>query len=175
MSERTEIGCLRQSYSEPRGIKERGQKTDVSVGQPNTKANSLSTANNQLSTRLRVSLLTGIDDKSYVLGFAKAFTAKAISFDLIGSDALEVPELLRNRRINFLNFRGDQRSDASLKSKAFRILRYYFRLVCYAVKAQPEIFHILWNNKFELFDRTLLMLYYKLLGKKLIFTAHNVN
>jgi glycosyltransferase involved in cell wall biosynthesis len=33
----------------------------------------------------------------------------------------------------------------------------------------------LWNNKFELFDRTLLMLYYKLLGKKVIFTAHNVN
>ena len=41
--------------------------------------------------------------------------------------------------------------------------------------AQPKIFHILWNNKFEFFDRTLLMLYYKLLGKKIVFTAHNVN
>ena len=28
---------------------------------------------------------------------------------------------------------------------------------------------------FELFDRTVLMLYYKLLGKKMVFTAHNVN
>jgi D-inositol-3-phosphate glycosyltransferase len=175
MSARREIGCLRQGYGEPRRTEERGQKADVSVGQPNTKADSPSTANNQLSTRLRVSLLTGGDDKPYVLGFADAFTAEAISFDLIGSDALEVPELLRNHRINFLNLRGDQRSDASLKSKAFRILRYYFRLVCYAVRAQPKIFHIFWNNKFEFFDRTLLMLYYKLLGKKLIFTAHNVN
>jgi glycosyltransferase involved in cell wall biosynthesis len=43
------------------------------------------------------------------------------------------------------------------------------------VRAQPKIFHIFWNNKFEFFDRTLLMLYYKLLGKKLVFTAHNVN
>jgi len=175
MSARTEIGCLRQGYGEPRRTEERGQKADVSVGQPNIKADSPSTANNQLSTRLRVSLLTGIDDKPYVLGFADAFTAEAISFDLIGSDALGVPELLRNHRINFLNLRGDQRSDASLNSKAFRILRYYFRLVCYAVRAQPKIFHIFWNNKFEFFDRTLLMLYYKLLGKKLIFTAHNVN
>jgi D-inositol-3-phosphate glycosyltransferase len=30
-------------------------------------------------------------------------------------------------------------------------------------------------NKFVYFDRTLLNLYYKMLGKKLIFTAHNVN
>jgi D-inositol-3-phosphate glycosyltransferase len=175
MSARTEIGCLRQGYGEPRRTEERGQKADVSVGQPNIKADSPSTANNQLSTRLRVSLLSGIDDKPYVLGFADAFTSESIAFDLIGSDNLEVPELLRNHRINFLNLRGDQQSDASLKSKAFRILRYYFRLVCYAVRAQPKIFHIFWNNKFEFFDRTLLMLYYKLLGKKLIFTAHNVN
>jgi D-inositol-3-phosphate glycosyltransferase len=175
MSARTEIGCLRQGYGEPRRTEERGQKADVSVGQPNITADSPSTANNQLSTRLRVSLLSGIDDKPYVLGFADAFTSESIAFDLIGSDNLEVPELLRNHRINFLNLRGDQRSDASLNSKAFRILRYYFRLVCYAVRAQPKIFHIFWNNKFEFFDRTLLMLYYKLLGKKLIFTAHNVN
>ena len=33
----------------------------------------------------------------------------------------------------------------------------------------------MWNNKFELFDRTLLMLYYKFLGKRVVFTAHNVN
>src|SRR5439155_29040 len=41
--------------------------------------------------------------------------------------------------------------------------------------ASPRIFHILWNNKFELFDRTVLMLYYKLRGKKIVLTAHNVN
>ena len=37
------------------------------------------------------------------------------------------------------------------------------------------MFHILWNNKFEFFDRTLLMLYYRILGKRIVFTAHNVN
>jgi D-inositol-3-phosphate glycosyltransferase len=142
----------------------RGQRT----------ADKHSTLNTQPST-LRIALLTGGDDKPYVLGLAEALTSEGISFDLIGSDDLEVPELLRNRQINFCNLRGDQRPDASLKSKAFRILRYYFRIVCYTVGAQPKIFHILWNNKFELFDRTLLLLYYKLLGKKLVFTAHNVN
>ena len=41
--------------------------------------------------------------------------------------------------------------------------------------AKPRVFHILWNNKFELFDRTLLMLYYRLLGRRVVLTAHNVN
>jgi Glycosyltransferase len=56
-----------------------------------------------------------------------------------------------------------------------RVLTYYWRLVCYSARAKPKIFHILWNNKFQLFDCTLLMLYYKLLRKRIVFTAHNVN
>ena len=40
---------------------------------------------------------------------------------------------------------------------------------------RPPILHILWNNKFELFDRTLLMAYYRLVGKRVVLTAHNVN
>jgi D-inositol-3-phosphate glycosyltransferase len=124
---------------------------------------------------LRIALLTGGSDKSYVLGLTEALTSEGVSIDVIGSDELSTPELLTNSRIRFLNLRGDQRSDVSLKSKTFRILRYYVRLLCYSVVTQPKIFHILWNNKFEFFDRTLLLLYYKLLGKRLVFTAHNVN
>src|SRR5262249_52480643 len=51
----------------------------------------------------------------------------------------------------------------------------YVKLIGYSATAKPKLFHILWNNKFELFDRTLLMLYYKLVGKRLVLTAHNVN
>jgi D-inositol-3-phosphate glycosyltransferase len=124
---------------------------------------------------VKIALLTGGDDRPYVLGFVQALTSEGISFDVIGSDDLELPELLQNRQVNFFNLRGDQSSDASLRSKAFRIIRYYLRLVYYTVSAQPNIFHILWNNKFRLFDRTLLTLYYKLMGKHLVLTAHNVN
>ena len=38
-----------------------------------------------------------------------------------------------------------------------------------------KVFHILWNNKFAIFDRTFLTLYYKLLRKRIVLTAHNVN
>jgi D-inositol-3-phosphate glycosyltransferase len=127
------------------------------------------------STTPSVSLLTGGGDKPYALGMAAALTSERISIDFIGSDDLSVPELLSNRRVNFLNLRGDQRREASRLAKARRILRYYVRLTGYAAKARPKLFHILWNNKFQFFDRTLLMVYYRLLGKKIVFTAHNVN
>jgi glycosyltransferase involved in cell wall biosynthesis len=95
--------------------------------------------------------------------------------DFIGSNDLLSPELLGNPRVNFLNLRGDQEPEASPVAKVRRVLSYYFRLVHYAATARPKLFHILWNNKFQFFDRTLLMFYYRLLGKKITFTAHNVN
>ena len=124
---------------------------------------------------LHITLLTGGGDKPYALGMAAALTSAGIEVDFIGSDDLKVPELLSNSRIHFRNLRGDQRSDASAIAKALRVLKYYMRLIGYAPKATPKLFHILWNNKFQFFDCTLLMLYYKLLRKSVVFTAHNVN
>jgi len=101
--------------------------------------------------------------------------AKGISLDVIGGDDLDCPEWHSTSHIRFLNLRGDMREDASLPKKISRILIYYVRLIVYASSAGPRIFHILWNNKFETFDRVLLMLYYKFLGKKIVLTVHNVN
>src|SRR5207302_1859389 len=123
------------------------------------------------STKCHVALLTGGSDKPYALGLTTALTSGGLSVDFIGSDDLDLPELRNNRLVNFLNLRGDQNPGANLARKVGRILTYYWRLIRYAATAKPKVFHILWNNKFELFDRTLLMFYYKLLGKKLVFTA----
>jgi D-inositol-3-phosphate glycosyltransferase len=129
----------------------------------------------QPSTNCNVALLTGGGDKPYALGLAAALTSAQVSLDFIGSDDLNVPELRDNARVNFLNLRGDQSPKASPATKIARVLAYYWRLIRYAATAQPKLFHILWNNKFEVFDRTLLLFYYKMLGKRLVFTAHNVN
>ena len=137
-------------------------------------ADKQSTLNTQIPT-LRVALLTGGGDKPYALGIAAALTAQGMFVDFIGSDELSVPAVLNNSRVTFLNLRGSQRADASPFLKAWRVLKYYIYLISYAATAQPKLFHLLWNNKFEFFDRTLLMLYYKLLGKKITLTVHNVN
>jgi glycosyltransferase involved in cell wall biosynthesis len=125
--------------------------------------------------RSLVALLTGGGDKPYALGLASALTAQDICLDFIGSEKVDSPELHGTPLVNFLNLRGNQKSDVGFARKALRVLAYYWRLVFYAAKAKPSIFHILWNEKLEHFDRTALMLYYKLLGKRIAFTAHNVN
>jgi glycosyltransferase involved in cell wall biosynthesis len=124
---------------------------------------------------IRISLLTGGGDKPYALGIAAALTSEGIFVDFIGSDDLSVPDILNDPHVNFLNLRGNQRADANPFAKGRRVLKYYIKLIGYAATAQPKLFHLLWNNKFELFDRTLLMLYYRMLGKKITLTVHNVN
>ncbi len=122
-----------------------------------------------------VSLLTGGRDRPYVFGLATELMAKGLNIDLIGSDHVDAPEFHDSPNVTFLNLRGDQRSDVGLFGKVSRTSRYYLKLIAYAAKAKPKIFHILWNNKFEGFDRTWLTLYYKALGKKIVLTVHNVN
>jgi glycosyltransferase involved in cell wall biosynthesis len=122
-----------------------------------------------------VALLTAGEDKPYALGLATALTGADIFIDFIGGDDLILPELLNNPRVRFLNLRGEQKPEARLRTKITRLLTYYTCLIRYTMAANPKLFHILWNNRFELFDRTVLMLYYKLMGKRLVLTAHNVN
>jgi len=152
-----------------------GLENAARAGEAATALNAQRSTLSASRSALRVALLTGGGDKPYAMGLAAALTSQDISLDFIGSDDLSVPELLSNPRVKFLNLRGDQSSEQGLPAKVLRILRYYAKLILYAATAEPKVFHILWNNRFQLFDRTLLMFYYKFLGKKIAFTAHNVN
>jgi D-inositol-3-phosphate glycosyltransferase len=133
--------------------------------------------NEQVPGRNRpmVTLLTGGGDRPYALGIARALTSQGVVIDVIGGNELDCPDFHGTPGVTFLNLRGDQESGASFAEKSSRVLLYYARLIRYSATAKPGIFHILWNNKFEFFDRTLLMLYYKFLRKKIVLTAHNVN
>ena len=119
--------------------------------------------------------MTGGMDRHYALGLLSALVDEGLQVDFIGNDAMMDAEITKRPNVSYFNLRGDQRDDASFNEKSFRVLRYYGRLLAYAIKSDARIFHILWLNKFTFFDRTFLNIYYKLLGKRLVFTAHNVN
>ena len=124
---------------------------------------------------MKIALLTGCRDRHYAFGLITALISRDLCVDVIGSDEIDSPDLHRSPRLSFFGFERWQTRNASFVQKTLRLLNYYARLLVYAAAAKPEIFHILWNYRLEYFDRTLLMLYYKLLGKKVVLTAHNIN
>lgn len=124
---------------------------------------------------LQTALLTGGWDRPYAIGMALALSSHGIRVDFIASDELSTRELLNNPKVRFLRLLAVFGPETSFLAKVLKVIGYYVRLFLYTATASPKLFHILWNNKFEFFDRTVLMLYYKLLGKRIVFTAHNVN
>lgn len=135
----------------------------------------LPASNNVVAQDLSVALLTGGGDQPYAFGLSNALMSAEVGLDIIGNDELDCAAFHGRPKVNFFNLRGDQSSGAGIATKVHRLSRYYVRLISYAATAKSPIFHILWNNRIEWFDRTLLMLYYKLLGKKVVLTAHNIN
>jgi D-inositol-3-phosphate glycosyltransferase len=124
---------------------------------------------------IEIALLTGCQDRPYAYGLALALVSKRVSVDIIGGDEIDSPELHVTPNLRFLNLRGKQTEKSSFTHKLWKLADYYARLIRYAASPKPKILHILWNNKIEFFDRTILMLYYKMMRKWVALTAHNVN
>jgi glycosyltransferase involved in cell wall biosynthesis len=123
----------------------------------------------------RVALMTGGGDRPYALGLVSSLVPHGVALDVIGSDEIGGPRLHESRLVRHFNLRGDTRSSVAKPLKILRILIFYARLLFYATTTKTKVFHILWNNRLELLDRTLLLLYYRVLRKRIVFTAHNVN
>jgi glycosyltransferase involved in cell wall biosynthesis len=123
----------------------------------------------------QVALLTGGFDRPYAFGLSMALSSRGVGLDVIGSDEVDSPEMHSTPGLNFLNLEGSRKPGNSPARRTLRLLTFYARLCRYAASAEPRIFHILWNNKLSYIDRTLLMVYFRMLGKKVVLTAHNIN
>lgn len=121
-----------------------------------------------------VALLTGGHDIAYTHGLATTLGQRGIRVHVIGNNRVDHIEFHTSDQITFVDL-GGIRSNARFAKKLFQLAVYYLRLVAYVTFGSPKIVHILWNSKLEYFDRTLLAFYFKLLGKKVVLTAHNVN
>ena len=130
---------------------------------------------NNSPSAIGMALLTGCQDRHYAFGLATALASKGVYLDIIGSNEIDSPELHTTPNVRFLNFRRGQSDNATFAQKLSNLVVYYAKLIRYVARPRPKILHILWNYKLEFADRTILMLYYKVLGKKVVLTAHNVN
>ena len=123
---------------------------------------------------MTVAILTGGRDPHYALGLASALAAEGVQIDLVGGDHMAQTQFESHSCIKFVVIREQGPTDSQVV-KAIRVIKYYCRLVYYVAFTRCNILHILWNNQFQWLDRTVLMLFYRALGKAVVLTAHNIN
>lgn len=124
---------------------------------------------------MKMTLVTGGKDPPYVLPLVRALADKGTVVDFLADEEMATPEILTNGNIHFLQVYQFADETAKLAQKLLRIIKTYLNLLRYCVCTDAQLFHLQWENKVVFFDRTVLNLFYKLLGKKLVYTAHNVN
>lgn len=122
-----------------------------------------------------IALLTGGIDRPYATGLATALAACGVQVDILGSKEIDSPEIHATANLRFINVWPRRTPNPNAIAKLRRTVGHYASMMRYAARTEARLFHILWNSKVQWFDRTLLMLYYKILGKKVALTAHNVN
>jgi len=127
------------------------------------------------SKSIKISLLTGGKDPTYVLPLLSALISKGIIVDFIGSDSMLSSKVKNNKYVKFFIFHRYAGTNDSIWVKITKIFKMYTRYLKYVPKTNVKLFHIQWENKVKLFDWTFMNIYYKIFGKKLVFTAHNIN
>jgi glycosyltransferase involved in cell wall biosynthesis len=124
---------------------------------------------------MKVALLTGGKDVPYVLGLLPELAARGAQVVLVGNAELARADDVASGRVEFHDLVGELDPDDGPLAKIRRVLSYYSHLLTFAARTNARLFHILWFRKFVLVERTLLIWYFKLLRKKVVFTAHNVD
>lgn len=123
---------------------------------------------------MRISLLTGAEPH-YQIGLVSGLVEQDVVIDVIGDNSLMAAPIMTHPQVRFLLLRERLDPWLPLWRKILRVIKYYARLLVYAAGTDSRLFHIQWPYKLVFLDRTIVNLYFKALGKKIVFTAHNVD
>lgn len=124
---------------------------------------------------MRVSIFHNAGDFSYLYGLVMGLSKlDNIIIDVIDSNQSVEPFKDLNN-VNVFEFILPYKRTINPFYRFYRVFSPYFKNVLYAIKTDSKIFHIQWFNRIDWLDRLILINIYKLLKKKVIYTAHNVN
>lgn len=120
---------------------------------------------------MKISIIANGFQEHYIINLLNSLADTIDNIDFIGSDIYPKDKI--DKRINFLNLRGDHDENVSILKKIYRIIAYYFRLLRYLVHTDSSVVHIQWY-RFYLLEGIIISLFARVLGKKVVYTAHDV-
>ena len=130
---------------------------------------------NQRVPPCTVALLTGGIDNHYACGLGRSLAISGISVDVVCNTDLDTYEMRNTPNLRLTTLYGKPSGHQTTSQKLLAYALVYLRLIHHAATSSARIVHILWNYKVPVFDRTVLLIYYKVIGKQVVFTAHNIN
>ena len=119
---------------------------------------------------MRVIIIANGFQEDYIQNLIPGVAKHITKIEFIGSDIYSFPD---NSHIEFHNLRGSHDENAGVPRKAIRLFNYYIKLIWYLVKSKASVVHVKWV-RFEWIDGVIIPFLIQLLGKKVIYTAHNV-
>lgn len=122
---------------------------------------------------ISIALIANGFQPHYIYDLANALAeTDGLDICLIGSDIYDPSKL--SPKVRFLNMRGSHDERSSFFSKLTRKSRYYLRLMSFGAVSKTKIFHVQWLSADQFLDGVFFPLFFKLCGKKVVYTAHNV-
>lgn len=119
---------------------------------------------------MRICMIAG-DNPHYVHSLVETLARRDLGIDLIGGD--EYQEFHYSAIVRFLNLRGSQNPHVPRLAKIIRITRYYLRCLWYMVAHNVRVVHMQ-RFRFGFAEGVILVSLYKLVGKRVVYTAHNI-
>ncbi|PYR30285.1 MAG: hypothetical protein DMF90_28035, partial [Acidobacteria bacterium] len=124
---------------------------------------------------MKVTILTGGRDSHYALPLVASLSAQPTQIDVICSEEFPVERIATVPNVRHLLFYRLNAKGVPSYQKVLRLIATYLRLLAYAVRTDSRIFHILWQTRFEYVDTLILNPMFKILGRSLVLTVHNVD
>lgn len=123
---------------------------------------------------MNITLITG-GAPHYEAGLIAGLTENGVQLNVIGGDDLASAPALKSPHVRFHNFYHGSEPQLNRWRKLRRVFGAYVKLLAHAATCRDRLIHVQWPYKFPLFDRTLLNLWCRTFGKKMVFTAHNID
>ncbi len=120
---------------------------------------------------MHVSIIANGFQVDYITDFVNNLKAKVDKVDLIGTSIYSERQI--DRKIGFYDLKGMDEANGSVFQKSLRKIQYFLRLVKYLHRTKATIIHVQWI-RFYIIEGVLLTLYMRAIGKKVVYTVHDV-
>lgn len=120
---------------------------------------------------MQVTIIANGFQEDYIHNLVRSISSHVGKIEVIGSDIYCFDNFPAN--VHVLNLRGNHDDRVSVILKSFRILSYYFKLIKYLIGSRSSVIHVQWL-RFEIVEGIFFSLFIRLLGKQVIYTAHNI-